>query len=330
MLHKKLLLTFMLLTMPSSLVFTAGPTLDPALKARVDFNYQFGICNTPVPEEDEPDTADFLIPTHKSMFRLRKRFTPKDVFVLRYEFREYRLKENSYRRFIEPITYEFDHRVKFGAGYASSPQVFPYFFYEYLRSLNNSESHSGIFGARINIGLASMFEPTYSMMLNNGSIFHSIVLRWQQIITPRTYLMFKNTFIFPNFSTTAQEVTWTNSFEPFIAHRITEKNAIHLGYRQFNNFVGSVSYTIWSQFVQQFKKNNFLWIRIRIYSRPPRDTLTNKYNSASLELRLMRKPLSSGERLKNISLSAYNTFLKSNTNIWANTTGIELTYIIPK
>ncbi len=330
MLHKRIFLTFLLLVMPLSLVFTAGPTLDPTLKARVDFNYQFGICNNPVPEEDEPDTADFLIPTHKTMFRLRKRFTPKDVCVFRYELREYTLRENSYRRFIEPITYEFDHRIKFGVGYATSPQVFPYFFYEYLHSLNNRESHSGIFGVRINIGLASMFEPTYALILNNGNLNHSVILRWQQIITPRTYLMLKNSFIFPNFAANDEQINWTNSFEPFIAHRITEKNAMQIGYRQFNNFAGSVSYTIWSQFAQQLAKNDFLWIRVRSYSKPARDTLTTRYYSASLELRIMRKQLSKEGRFKNLSVSLYNTFLKSNTNIWANTMGIELNYLIPK
>ncbi|MCX7994309.1 MAG: hypothetical protein N3A65_00835 [candidate division WOR-3 bacterium] len=330
MIYKRVSLSLWLLIASLSLVFSAGPSLDPALKARIDFNYQFGVCNNPLPEEDEPDTADFLIPAHKSMFRLRKRFTPKDVFVFRYEFREYTLRENSYRRFIEPITHEFDHRIKFGAGYASSPQVFPYFFYEYLRSLNNSQSHSGILGVRINIGLASMFEPTYAFMLNNGSLFHSVILRWQQILTPRTYLMLKNSFIFPNFSATDEVITWTNSFEPFIAHRITEKNALQFGYRQFNNFAGTKTYTIWSQYVQQITKRNTTWVRLRIYSRPQKDEGSTRYYSFSGELRLMRKPLSEKGKLKNLSVSFYNIFLKSNTNIWANTTGIELNYLFPK
>jgi|GEM_PF-6386153 len=308
----------------------AGPTLDPALKTRIDFNYQFGLSQMPMPDEDEPDTADFLIPNHKTMFRLRHRFTEKDVCVLRYEMREYNLRENSYRRFIKPINYEFDHRIKLGMGYASSPKAFPYFFYEYLRSLENLESHSGIFGARINFNLATMFEPTYTFSLVNNNLFHIIILRCQQIITPRTYLMLKNSFLFPNFADPEAEITWTNQFEPFLAHRIGEKTALHIGYRQFNNFAGTVSYNIWAQFIQQITKKNIIWTRVRTYLRPAKTSDEQSYRSMSFEFRIAQKSLSSKGRLKNCTLNLYNIFFKNNIQVWANVTGIELNYVMPK
>jgi hypothetical protein len=264
------------------------------------------------------------------MIRLRKRFTPKDVFVLRYEIREYILRENSYKRFLKPIFYEFDHRIKIGAGYTSSPKVFPYFFYEYMRSLNDSENHSGIFGVRIHPGLATMIEPTYSLMNNNGNIFHSIIMRLQQIITPRTYFMLKNSFIFPNFASVEKEITWINQFEPYLAHRITAKNALHIGYRQFNSFSGTKTYTIWSQFAQQFAQNYTFWIRFRRYVKPPNTIEEIKYNSMSFELKVVKKSLSEKGNLKNLVISGYNIFLKNNKNIWANVTGIEVNYLIPK
>lgn len=330
MTKKSILILCFVMLLPNRFLDSAGPALDTDLKMRIDFNYQYGIYQMPAPDEDEPDTADFLIPNHKTMLRIRRRFTEKDICVLRYELREYTIRENSYRRFQKPLNYEFDHRIKLGIGYASSAQVFPYFFYEYVRSLNNQKNYSGIFGARINLGLATMFEPTYTLSFSNSEPFHILILRCQQIITPRTYIMLKNNLLFPNFANPASEINWSNLFEPFIAHRLSGQTALQIGYRHFINFTGAVSHTIWTQFIQYLSKRHIIWTRIRSYIKPPLTPEEHFYRSVSLEFRITQKSLSSKGNLKNCTLNIYNIFYKNNARLWADVVGIELNYMIPK
>ncbi len=311
-----------------SILYAAGPMLEPNIDTRVDFLYQIGLFDRPMPgEENEPDTADLLIPSNKMMLRVRKRFTKKDVFVLKYDIKEYTLRENSYKRYYDPFTYEFEHRCKIGAGYSLTKVFSPYIYYEYFFPMNNTSNHSTITGTRIVLSNITMFEPTYAISVSSERIAHSVILRLHQILTPTMFIMLKNSYSFASIDTSTVR---NNIFDAYTGFRIGQKTVLHLGFRNNTNLGDIKSYAGWFQFGQQLPENYTLFSRIRLYHKPQNVYDSLGYNGYSLELRLLKKPVGDKEKLKNLALAFYNVFYYNSQKIKADVFGVELNYIIPK
>ncbi len=311
-----------------SILYAAGPMLEPNIDTRVDFLYQIGVFDRPMSgEENEPDTADLLIPNNKMMVRLRKRFTKKDVLVLKYDIKEYTLRENSYKRYYDPFSYEFEHRCKIGAGYSLTKVLSPYIYYEYFFPMNNISNHSLISGSRIVLSNITMFEPTYAISLSAERIAHSVILRLHQVVTPTMSIMIKNSYSFAYIDTSTVR---NNIFDCYTGFRLTPKTALHFGFRNNTNLSDIKSYTGWFQFGQQLPDNYTLFSRFRAYLKPENIYDSLGYNGYSLELRLLKKPVGDKDKLKNLALCFYNVFYYNSQKIKADVFGVELNYIIPK
>ncbi len=304
----------------------AGPMLEPGLSSRIDLLYQFASFNRPLPDDDEPDTTDLAFPNNRTMLRLRKRFSSRDVIVLKYDMREYTLRENSYRRYVDPITHEFEHRVKIGVGYKLNTRFNPFGYYEYFSPFNGDAGHTVIGGTRISLSSIMMIEPTYALSMFNGQINHFLLIRWHQIITPTLFIMAKNSYSFADSDPNALR---NNAFETYIGLRAAKYTAIHIGYRHYYNFEKINSNSMWIQYGQQLSDYFTLWNRLRGYLRSATAPDSSMYRSYSIEFRLMRKPLSMSGIGKNLSVSVYNIFFLNNDKTKADAIGLEISHTFP-
>jgi len=304
----------------------AGPMLEPGVSLKLDLNYQYSLISRPLAPVNEPDTADVLLPIHKSFVRLRKRFSLKDVFVFRYVFRDFKIYENSYQRFLHPIKYEFEHQVKIGVGYNITPKFTPFCFYEYLKSRNQYEGHSAIFGSRISVSAITMLEPTYVITLAQELIRHTLLLRVRQVLLPTVFIMLKNTHGVASSDTLTLR---SNILEAYFGWRVDQKTALHFGCRSYYNFDELNSHTLWFQIGRQLPGNFTIWSRYRYYFRTE-DTLERGiFNSNTIEIRIVRTPLVQEGLLKNCSSNLKCDYYINNNDIKAFSVGLGLSYVFP-
>lgn len=324
--RKKILMITTYLLVNVHALIAGGPMLEPGVSLRVDFDHQYSLITRPSAPVNEPDTADILLPVHRSFLRLRKRFSSKDVFVFRYILRDFKIYENSYQRFLYPVKYELEHQVKIGAGYNLTPKFHPFCFYEYIKSRNQYEGHSVILGSRIPISSVTMLEPTYLITFAQEMIRHTFLLRIRQVLLPALYIMLKNVYGV----TLSDTLTFrSNTLDAYFGWRLDQKAALHFGYRSYSNFNEMNTHTLWIQLGYQLPANVTLWQRYRYYFRTEEILEQSSFNSSSFEIRIMRAPLVEHGFLKNCASSFTCNYYFNNDAIKAFSIGLGFSYKFP-
>lgn len=309
-------------------VLVAGPSLEKGIALSANVGYRYGHIFRPSAPPGVPDTVDYLLPVHRTTMLLRGRFTPKDVLVLHYELREFRIYENSYRRFTEPVHYESEHHVKVGAGYDITPQVGPYVYYDYVGSRGQFNAHSVVVGSKLVASSETMFEPTYQFTRTADLSRHFAVLRIRQVLTPEVFLMLKNNY-------TATQVD-TQSFRSYILDAYTgiradDKTALHIGYRLYYDFGKMSTHGFWGQARRRLPGDLTFQARYRHYSiddTEPEQEL-EPIASDGIELKVTRAPLLKRGTAKEYSGGLSVGLYTSNRGVKSFSLGLELSRGIP-
>ncbi len=322
----KILIIVGCLLASAQVLIAGGPMLEAGVSLRVDFNHQYSVFTRPLAPINEPDTADVLLPVHKSFLRLRKRFSSKDIFVFRYILRDFKIYEDSYQRFLHPVKYELEHQVKIGAGYSLTSKFYPFCFYEFIKSRNQYEGHSAIIGSRISVSSATMLEPTYLITFAQEMTRHTFLLRIRQVLLPALFIMLKNVYGVTLSDTLTLRA---NTLDAYFGWRVDQKTAVHFGYRSYDNFNEMNTHTLWIQLGYQLPANLTIWPRYRYYFRIEETLEQSFFNSHSFEIKILRAPLTKHDFLKNCSGNLTSNYYFNNDDVKAFSIGLGFSYKFP-
>lgn len=296
-------------------ILVAGPTLEKGVAFSANFGYRYGHIFRPPVRPGVPDTVDYLLPVHRTTLLLRSRITPRDAIALHYKLRWFRIYENSFRRYIAPVYYEAEHHFKLGAGYAVTPRINPYLYYDYFGSRGRLNAHSAIFGAKLVVSAETMLEPTYQFTRASGLFRHLAVLRVRQVLTPGLLLMLKSSY-----TSARADTLFSRScvLDAYAGMRADDRTAFHVGYRLYYDFSRTRTHTFWVQGRRRLSDDWTLQARYRGYSGEDLDSeqASEPIASDGIELKLFRSPL-----LKRGTGREYSGGLT--LGLYANTRGVK-------
>jgi hypothetical protein len=182
------------------------------------------------------------------------------------------------------------------------------------------DGHSGILGTRWQIVDETMLEPTYVVTVSAGNVFHTVMLRWQQVLTPQIFMMIKNSYALGGKHLDSR----SNTMETYCGVRTNQLTAFHFGYRVFYDFEKLNTHGLWCQVGRQLPMAFTVTVRYRRYFRTDALLEDHSFASDNVELRIVRSPLAKSGLMKNLTGSLVQSGYRNDNEVMAYTIGFEM------